>query len=116
MPMIKKLARLFTIKTRFEASLVIYAIALGAIARGQQFLHQFPGWLGVSMFIGCLGVVFLAGAKIFDAIRPAEPAIRQGAAPVRLRHRRAPGHRPRRMRRAGDRRRGAKPATRIARP
>ena len=31
MAMLKKIGRLFTIKTRFEAWLVIYAIALGAV-------------------------------------------------------------------------------------
>jgi hypothetical protein len=34
--MLNKIGRLFTIKTRLEAWLVIYAIALGAVERGQQ--------------------------------------------------------------------------------
>ena len=39
MAMLKKISRLFTIKTRFEAWLVIYAIALGSVERGQHYLH-----------------------------------------------------------------------------
>jgi hypothetical protein len=31
--MLKKLARLFVIKTRFEAFAIIYAIAVGAVGR-----------------------------------------------------------------------------------
>ena len=32
--MLKKIGRLFVIKTRFEACLIIYALAVGAMARG----------------------------------------------------------------------------------
>ncbi|WP_312025032.1 hypothetical protein [Sphingomicrobium aestuariivivum] len=102
--MLKKLARLFTIKTRFEAALITYAIALGAVMRGQAYAQQFPGALGTFLFLACLGVVFLAGAKLFDAVRPAPPAIRQGPwrSPARLH--RSPALRRRHRRRATDRR------------
>ena len=65
--MIKKLARLFTIKTRFEAFAIIYAIAVGAVGRGFYYLQIYPGWLGYLLFAACTAGVFIAGAKILDA-------------------------------------------------
>ena len=76
--MLKKLSRLFVIKTRFEAFLVIYAIALGAIMRGQAYMRDVPGVAGTVLFLACLGVVFIAGAKLLDAVRPAKPQIKAG--------------------------------------
>ncbi len=67
--MLKKIGRLFVIKTRFEACLIIYALALGACERGMVYLEQFPGWGGKLLFLAVTGSVFLAGAKIFDCIR-----------------------------------------------
>lgn len=83
MLMLKRLARLFTIKTRFEAFLVIYAIAVGAVERGQHYLQQYPGSLGLFMALCCTGVVFLAGGKLLDAVRPvpAPVPVRQPVAP-----------------------------------
>jgi hypothetical protein len=85
--MIKKIARLFTIKTRFEAWLVIYAIALGAVERGRHYLDTYPGWGGWLLALACTGVVFVAGAKLLDSVRPAQPAIVAGPylAPLRRR-------------------------------
>ena len=68
--MLKKIGRLFTIKTRFEAWLVIYAIALGAIERGQHYMAQYPGAGGWMLALACTGVVFVAGAKLLDSVRP----------------------------------------------
>ena len=85
--MLKRIARLFTIKTRFEAYLVTYAIAVGAVERGQHYLQQYPGNLGLFMALLCTGVVFLAGGKLLDSVRP-QPAparVRQPVAP-RARH------------------------------
>ncbi len=65
--MIKKLARLFTIKTRWEAFAVIYAIAVGSVGRGFHYLEIYPGWPGYLLFAACTGGVFIAGAKILDA-------------------------------------------------
>ncbi len=73
MIMFKRAARLFTIKTRFEAFLVIYAIAIGAVERAQHYLLQYPGGFGITLALCCTGVVFLAGGKLLDAVRP-EPA------------------------------------------
>jgi hypothetical protein len=67
--MLAKLGRLFVIKTRFEAFLIIYALALGAVERGQAYLTQYPGLGGKLLFLACTGAVFLAGAKMLDCIR-----------------------------------------------
>lgn len=76
-----RIARLFTIKTRVEAWLVIYAISLGAVERGRAYLEMYPGALGWSLALACTGVVFLAGAKLLDSVRPA-PAAARVAAPA----------------------------------
>lgn len=68
----RKLGRLFTIKTRFEAFLVTYAIAVGAVERGVHYLQNYPGNGGVLLALACLGVPFIAGAKLLDSVRPAE--------------------------------------------
>jgi len=67
--MLRKIGRLFTIKTRLEAFLVIYALALGACERGIVYLGQFPGWGGKLLFLACTGAVFLGGAKILDCLK-----------------------------------------------
>ncbi len=64
-----RIKRLFMIKTRFEASLIIYALGLGCIERGLHYQVQFPGFGGWLLLAACTGSVFLAGAKIFDALR-----------------------------------------------
>ena len=71
--MLKRLARLFIIKTRFEAFLVIYAIAVGAVERGRHYMEVYPGNSGILLAVVCTGVVFIAGAKLLDSVRPAEP-------------------------------------------
>ena len=65
----KKLSRLFVIKTRFEAYLIIFGLALGAMTRGAQYTLQYPGAFGYFMMSLTAGAVFLGGAKILDAIR-----------------------------------------------
>ena len=65
--MLQKIARLFIIKTRFEAYAIIYAIAVGAIARGSIYLETYPGFAGWLLAACCTGAVFLGGAKILDA-------------------------------------------------
>ena len=72
--MLRKVGRLFTIKTRFEAWLVIYAIALGAVERGRHYLEIYPGAGGWLLAVACTGVVFLAGAKLLDSVKPAAAA------------------------------------------
>jgi len=67
--MLGKVGRLFKIKTRFEAFLIIYALALGANERGIVYLSQYPGWGGKLLFLACTGAVFMAGAKILDCLK-----------------------------------------------
>ena len=74
--MLKKIGRLFVIKTRFEACLIIYALAVGAMARGSAYLHEYPGIGGQLLLVACSGAVFLAGAKIFDCLRYEQAAAR----------------------------------------
>ncbi|WP_338056191.1 hypothetical protein [Sphingomonas mesophila] len=102
--MLKRVARLFTIKTRFEAYLVTYAIAVGAVERGRHYLDLYPGALGWTFALLCTGVVFLAGGKLLDSVRPALAA---GVSPMTApqpwaRRRRISGSRPRRPRPCGE--------------
>lgn len=94
--MLKKIGRLFIIKTRFEAWLVIYAIAVGSAERGQHYLVQFPGYGGYLLALACTGVVFVAGAKILDSTPPkakAQAAF-SGSRPTALRSRSGSESRP----------------------
>ena len=70
MTSLKKIGRLFVIKTRLEAYLVTYAIAVGAIERGIHYLQTYPGNAGWLLAAACLGVPFIAGAKLLDSVRP----------------------------------------------
>ena len=76
--MLRKIGRLFVIKTRLEAWLVTYAIAVGAVERGHHYLQAYPGWGGWMLAIACTGVVFLAGAKLLDSVKAPAPAIAAG--------------------------------------
>lgn len=67
--MLRGIKRLFTIKTRWEAMLVIYALALGAVDRGFHYMDRFPGWGGWLLFLACTGTVFIAGAKLMELTR-----------------------------------------------
>ncbi len=53
--MFRKLSRLFVIKTRIEAFLIIYALALGSTARGSVYLEQYPGFGGKLLFLATTG-------------------------------------------------------------
>jgi hypothetical protein len=64
-----KIGRLFVIKTRAEAFLIIFALALGATERGSIYLTQYPGWGGKLLFLACTAAVFMAGAKILDCLK-----------------------------------------------
>jgi hypothetical protein len=80
--MLRKISRLFTIKTRFEACLIIYALGLGAVERGSHYMVQFPGWGGKLLFLACTGAVFMAGAKILDCLKYERE--REEAVPIRV--------------------------------
>jgi hypothetical protein len=79
---VRRLKRLFIIKTRFEACLIIYALALGALERGLHYLDDYPGTGGWLLLAACTGSVFLGGAKIFDALRYEQAAIDNTADPA----------------------------------
>jgi hypothetical protein len=64
----KKLKRLFQIKTKLEVFLITYALALGAVKRGQEYLVIYPGKLGWVFFALTTGAVFLASAKMLQAV------------------------------------------------
>ena len=64
----KKLARLFQIKTKAEVFLVTYPLALGAVKRGQDYMLQYPGKTGWLFFALCMGAVFLASSKMLQAV------------------------------------------------
>ncbi|MCA1749764.1 MAG: hypothetical protein ABR601_03300 [Parasphingopyxis sp.] len=67
-----RIGRLFVIKNRFEAYLIIYALAYGAMARAQLYLVEEPGLGGKLLALACTGAVFMGGAKILDAT-PKDP-------------------------------------------
>ncbi|GAA0327000.1 hypothetical protein GCM10009087_41560 [Sphingomonas oligophenolica] len=63
-----KLSRLFVIKSKFEAFLVIYGLGTGAVERGVHYLQQYPGYGGWILFSVCPVAVFMAGARILDSL------------------------------------------------
>lgn len=67
--MLRKIGRLFVIKNRIEAFVIIYALALGATSRGASYLEQYPGIGGQMLFFAATGAVFLAGAAILDGLK-----------------------------------------------
>lgn len=66
--MLRRIARLFVIKNKFEAYLVIFGLANGAVERGMHYLDRFPGVGGWLLFGVCPVAVFMAGGKILDAL------------------------------------------------
>jgi hypothetical protein len=82
----QRIARLFTLKSRGEVWLVIYAIALGAVERGRVYLDTYPGFGGWLLALACTGVVFLAGAKLLDSVKPAERKLQPARTVPQRRH------------------------------
>lgn len=66
--MFTRIARLFTIKTKFEAFMVIYGLGLGATERGVHYVHEYPGVGGWLLFAVCPLTVFMAGTRILDSV------------------------------------------------
>jgi hypothetical protein len=62
--MLRKIGRLFVIKTRFEAYLIIFALSTGSAQRGSVYLGQYPG----------------TGGKLLFGEDPRLPALRAGTA------------------------------------
>ena len=69
--MLRKVGRLFTIKTRLEAWLVIYAIALGAVERGRYYLETYPGYRAGYWRPPARASCSSPAAKLLDSVRPA---------------------------------------------
>ena len=67
--MLRRIGRLFVIKTRWEAAAVIYALAVGACERGFDYVERFPGPFGWLLFAACTGAVFMAGARLLEITR-----------------------------------------------
>jgi hypothetical protein len=63
-----RIARLFTIRTKFEAFLLIYALAAGAAERGAHYLQLYPGRGGWLLFAACTVAVFMAGGMILETV------------------------------------------------
>ena len=63
-----RLSRLFMIKSKFEAFLVIYGLGTGAVERGVHYLQQYPGYGGWMLFAVCPIAVFMAGGRILDSL------------------------------------------------
>jgi len=66
--MLTRIARLFVIKTKFEAFAVIYGLGTGAVERGVHYLQQYLGVGGWLLFAVCPIAVFMAGARILDSV------------------------------------------------
>ncbi len=64
----KRISRLFTIRTKFEAFLAIYAIAIGACERGVHYMQQYPGTGGQILFLACTLAVFVTGGLLLDGV------------------------------------------------
>ena len=65
----KRIGRLFIVKNRWEAMAIIYALALGAVERGEHYVREYPGIGGWLLFLACTGAVFLAGARLMETTR-----------------------------------------------
>jgi hypothetical protein len=68
-----------------EAYLVTYAIAVGAVERGVHYMQSYPGNAGIILATACLGVPFIAGAKLLDSVKPATATPQPALAPARRR-------------------------------
>ena len=71
---------------------MVCAIDMGAVERGQRYVESYPGKIGGVFAMLATGVVFVAGAKLLDSVRPV-PMVRAPAIPQR---RRVSRNRPRR--------------------
>jgi hypothetical protein len=58
------------------------------VERGQHYMQQYSGTGGLLLALCCTGVVFIAGGKLLDSVRPA-PALALARAPVMPRPRRS---------------------------
>jgi len=66
--MLYRIGRLFVIKSKFEAFLVIFGLANGAVERGFHYMSLYPGVCGKLLFAVCPIAVFMAGGRILDSL------------------------------------------------
>jgi hypothetical protein len=66
--MLYRIGRLFVIKSKFEAFLVIFGLANGAVERGFHYMSLYQGVGGKLLFAVCPIAVFMAGGKILDSL------------------------------------------------
>ncbi|KTF67300.1 hypothetical protein ACNFJ7_04075 [Sphingomonas sp. HT-1] len=66
--MLHRIGRLFIIKSKFEAFLVIFGLANGAVERGTHYLAAYPGAAGKLLFGACALAVMMAGGHILDSL------------------------------------------------
>ncbi|WP_084580808.1 hypothetical protein [Sphingomonas azotifigens] len=66
--MLYRIGRLFVIKSKFEAFLVIFGLANGAVERGLHYMSLYPGIGGKLLFAVCPIAVFMAGGRILDSL------------------------------------------------
>lgn len=79
--MYRRIVRLFQIKTRFDAFAVTYALAVGAVARGEDYIAQYPGFPGYLLAGVCTIAVFMAGGKLVDSVKqPVDDGVRRSSA------------------------------------
>jgi hypothetical protein len=64
-----KFLKLFVIKNRLEACAVIYALAVGAISRGMDYLAVYPGVGGWLLMSVCPIAVVMAGSRLLELTR-----------------------------------------------
>ena len=67
--MFYRASRLFVIKNKIEAAVIIMALTDGAVERGTHYLALYHGAMGKALFGACLLAVFMAGGRIFDGVR-----------------------------------------------
>ena len=48
--------------------MITYALGLGAVKRGEEYMLQYPGNIGKVFFLLCTAAVFIAGAKMLEAV------------------------------------------------
>lgn len=67
MTTLERFGRLFVVKTRWEAWMIIYAVAVGAVTRGHLYMDHYPGWMGYVLFAACASLPMVAGPALLDA-------------------------------------------------
>jgi hypothetical protein len=60
------------------------------VERARHYLEIYPGAGGWVLAAACTGVVFVAGAKLLDSVRPVPAAVRIGPYPPEIKRRISP--------------------------